>query len=149
MKKQSVLAPGAVLKESLDTYQLTPAKLADDVQLSQSAIRQILSNKTKISINVGLRLSKYFGNPGPYWIQLQQDYDLAESANDEEFSAILKSIPKVQKPPVSKKDTASKASAKKAAPKNAAPKKAAAKKPAAKKSPKAPAEKDDAQESSW
>ena len=144
MKKQSVLIPGAVLKESLDAYQLSPAKLAEDVKLSQSAIRQILTNKTKISLNVGLRLSKYFGNPASYWVQLQNEYDLADSANDQELSAILKSIPKVQKPSAAKKAKDSKAADKKAAPKNAA-----AKKPAAKRTPKAPAEKESAQPKSW
>jgi addiction module HigA family antidote len=104
MKKPSVLVPGVVLRESLDAYHLTPAKLAEDIQLSQSAVRQILSNKTKISLNVGLRLSKYFGNPAPYWVQLQNEYDLVESSRNEELSAILKSIPKVQKPSASKKD---------------------------------------------
>jgi addiction module HigA family antidote len=147
MKKQSVLVPGEVLKELLNTYQLTPAKLAEDVQLSQSAVRQILSNKTKISLNVGLRLAKYFGNPAPYWIQLQQDYDLVESAADGEFSALLKSIPKVQKPPAPKKEKAPKAPAKKAASKNAAEKKPAPKKARA---PKAPAEKkENPPESLW
>ncbi|MDR2631173.1 MAG: HigA family addiction module antidote protein [Spirochaetaceae bacterium] len=99
MKKQAVLVPGLVLKESfLDVYQLTPAKLAEDVQLSQSAIRQILTNKTKISLNAALRLAKYFGNKVQYWIDLQNTYDLAEAEKDEKLSAILKSIPKAQKP---------------------------------------------------
>jgi addiction module HigA family antidote len=99
MKKQPVLVPGVVLKESfLDVYQLTPAKLAEDLQLSQSAIRQILTNKTKISLNVALRLAKYFGNDVQYWIDLQNGYDLAEYGKDEEMIAVLKSIPKVQKP---------------------------------------------------
>ncbi|MDR1108318.1 MAG: HigA family addiction module antidote protein [Spirochaetaceae bacterium] len=110
MKKQPVLVPGVVLKESfLDVYQLTPAKLAEDLQLSQSAIRQILTNKTKISLNVGIRLAKYFGNGVQYWIELQNNYDLAEADKDEEFIAILKSIPKVQKP--SKAAVAKKAAA--------------------------------------
>jgi addiction module HigA family antidote len=141
MKKPSVLVPGEVLKESLDTYQLTPGKLAEDIQLSQSAIRQILSNKTKISLNVGLRLSKYFGNPPPYWVQLQNEYDLAESARNAELSAVLKSIPKVQKPSASKKDKAAKVQDKKAVEKNGPAKKS-------KNGSKAPAEKESA-EGAW
>jgi addiction module HigA family antidote len=124
MKKQPVLVPGVVLKESfLDVYQLTPAKLAEDLQLSQSAIRQILTNKTKISLNVGIRLAKYFGNSVQYWIELQNNYDLAEADKDEELSAILKSIPKVQKPP---KATAAKKAAAKPAGRKAATKDAKA-----------------------
>jgi addiction module HigA family antidote len=128
MKKQPVLVPGLVLKESfLDAYQLSPAKLAEDVQLSQSAIRQILTNKTKISLNVALRLAKYFGNDVRYWIDLQNNYDLAEAEKDEKLSAALKSISKAQKP--SPKAIAAKkaADAKKPAGAGAGRRKAAAK----------------------
>ncbi|MDR2758771.1 MAG: HigA family addiction module antidote protein [Spirochaetaceae bacterium] len=134
MKKQPVLVPGLVLKESfLDVYQLTPAKLADDVQLSQSAIRQILTNKTKITLNVGLRLAKYFGNDVQYWIDLQNTYDLAEAEKDEKLSAVLKSIPKVQKPS-SKAVAAKKAAGAKAAGRKAPAK--GAKAPASKAAPR-------------
>jgi addiction module HigA family antidote len=116
MKKQAVLVPGVVLKESfLDVYQLTPAKLAEEIQLSQSAVRQILSGKTKITLNAALRLAKYFGNDVRYWIDLQNNYDLAEAEKDEEINAVLKSIPKAKKPsakakvPAAKKAPAAKA----------------------------------------
>jgi addiction module HigA family antidote len=121
MKKQDVLVPGVVLRESfLDVYQLTPAKLAEDLQLSQSAVRQILTNKTKISLNVALRLAKYFGNDVRYWIDLQYNYDLAEYEKDEDMNAILKGIPKAQKP--SPKAAGAKSAATGKAPKAAAQK---------------------------
>jgi addiction module HigA family antidote len=131
MKKQPVLVPGVVLNESfMDVYQLTPAKLAEDLQLSQSAIRQILTNKTKISLNVGLRLAKYFGNDVQYWIDLQNNYDLAEAGKDEKLSGILKSIPKAQKP--SAKAVAAKKAAADAKPAGRKPAAKGAKPPAAK-----------------
>jgi addiction module HigA family antidote len=139
MKKQTVLLPGAVLKESfLDVYQLSPGKLAEDVQLSQSAIRQILTNKTKISLNVALRLAKYFGNPVQYWIDLQNSYDLVESAQDEKLNAILKSIPKAQKPSLKA------AAAKKTAGAKPAGRKTAAKDPKAPKAKASPRKKKEA-----
>jgi plasmid maintenance system antidote protein VapI len=52
MAKQSAKIPGEVLQKSfLDEYGLTPAKTAQNTGLSQSAIRQILTGKTRISLS--------------------------------------------------------------------------------------------------
>jgi addiction module HigA family antidote len=79
MAKQTAKIPGVVLQKSfLDEYGLTPARVAQDTGLSQSAIRQILTGRTRISLNVAVRLAKYFGNTFQYWLDLQTQYDLAE-----------------------------------------------------------------------
>jgi addiction module HigA family antidote len=107
-KKQAVLVPGTVLKEKfLNEYGLTPAKVAEDIGLSQSIIRQILGNKAKISLRIALHLSKYFGNPVEYWIDLQNTHDLAILDGDAELKEILKKIPKAKKQvPVKKAEKA-------------------------------------------
>ncbi|MDR3139427.1 MAG: HigA family addiction module antidote protein [Treponema sp.] len=159
MKKQPILLPGAVLKESfLDSYQISVTKLSEDIGLSPSAIRQIISGKLKISTANALKLAKYFDNPVQYWIDLQNQYDLAELEKDAELNEILKKIPKAKKAPpkaadkpaAGKKGAAPKAKDKKAAVKKAAAPKAAkpakaakaVKKPAAAKEPKEPAPKE-------
>jgi addiction module HigA family antidote len=133
MAKQSAKIPGAVLKETfLDEYGLSPAKAAEDTGLSQSAIRQILTGKTRISLNVAVRLAKYFGNTFQYWLDLQTQYDLAELQKDAAFTDAVKKISKAKKQAPAKK-----AEPKKAAAKKAGTKTAAARKPRAKKEPKA------------
>jgi addiction module HigA family antidote len=97
MKKQAVLVPGAVLKETLGEYQISVAKLSEDIGLSASAIRQITNSKLKISLEIGLKLAVYFGSPSRYWIDLQNEYSLAELEKDAEFTAVLKNIPKAKK----------------------------------------------------
>jgi addiction module HigA family antidote len=135
MPKPAIQSPGAVLQSFLDDYQLNPGKLAEAVSLSQSAIRQVVIGKTRISIPVALRLAKYFGNTPEYWIDIQNKYDLSEAARDSELTAVLKGISKAKKPSPQKAAkpaaTVKKAASKKAAPKKAAPKKAAPKKAAA------------------
>jgi addiction module HigA family antidote len=131
MAKQTVKIPGAVLQETfLDEYGLTAGKVAEDTGLSQSAIRQILTGKTRISLNVAFRLAKYFGNTFQYWLDLQTQYDIAELQKEAAFTEAVKKISKAKK----------QAPAKKAEPQKAAPKKAAvktARKPRAKKETKA------------
>jgi addiction module HigA family antidote len=133
MAKQSAKIPGVVLQQSfLDEYGLTPAKVAEDTALSQSAIRQILTGKTRISLNVAVRLAKYFGNTYQYWLDLQTQYDLAELQKDAAFTEVVKKISKAKKQASAKKAEPKKAVAKKAGTKAATPRK-----PRAKKQPKA------------
>ncbi|MDR2102945.1 MAG: addiction module antidote protein, HigA family, partial [Treponema sp.] len=88
-----------------------------------------LGNKAKISLRIALHLSKYFGNPVQYWVELQNTYDLAQLEGDPELADILKKLPKAKKQPLSVKKTAS-------AEKSSTAKRGAAKKDAA--SPRKP-----------
>ncbi|MDR2607828.1 MAG: HigA family addiction module antidote protein [Treponema sp.] len=125
MAKQSIQIPSVVLKSCIDQYGLSPAKVATDISLSQSSIRQLINNKMKISIPIALRLSKYFGKTPEYWIDLQNKYDVAEAAKDSKLSAVLKAISPAKK--------AEKPAKKAAAPKKADKAPAKKAKPAAKK----------------
>ncbi|GHV42987.1 hypothetical protein AGMMS49546_23300 [Spirochaetia bacterium] len=111
---KSVQHPGILFKSLLDDYNLTPAKLAADIKLSQSSIRLLINQKLKVSTPIALRLAKYFGKPAEFWIDLQNKYDLAEAGRDAKLSAILKGIPKAKKaPPKVKKSAKAAAPAKK------------------------------------
>ena len=127
MPKPVAKTPGSVLQSYLDEYQLVPGKLAEAVKLSQSAVRQVVIGKTRISVPVALRLAKYFGTTPEYWIDIQNQYDLSEAAKDGELTAVLKGISKAKKPAPKKAEKsaapAKKASAKKAPARKAAPKK--------------------------
>jgi addiction module HigA family antidote len=120
-------SPGAVLQSLLDQYHLNPNRLGKEIKLSQSAVRQIVIGKARISAPVALRLAKYFGKKAEYWLELQIQYDLSVASKDKKLSAVLKNVGDVKKFIPKAKP------AKKAAPKKAAPKGAKkAKKPAAK-----------------
>jgi addiction module HigA family antidote len=127
----SLKSPGAVLQSLLDQYQLNPNRLGKEIKLSQSAVRQIVIGKARISAPVALRLAKYFGKKAEYWLELQIQYDLSAASKDKKLSALLKTVGDV------KKFTPAKKAAKKAAPKKAGAKGAkAAKKPRAAKAAK-------------
>jgi addiction module HigA family antidote len=93
-KEQS---PGAVFKSFMDQYNLTAAKVAEDIKLSQSSIRLLLGGKLKISVPIALRLSKYFGTKPEYWTNLQIGYELTESAKNPKLSSVLKGVPRAKK----------------------------------------------------
>ncbi|MDR1058740.1 MAG: HigA family addiction module antidote protein [Treponema sp.] len=139
MAKTANQVPGTVVKDFLAEYQVSAAKFAEIIKLSQSSIRLLVNNKLKISIPIALRLAKAFGNEPSFWVNLQNDYELAECARDAELQGVLKDIQKlkkpdpakaaaaeVKKPPKEKGPRAPKAAVKKEAPKRGAPKKAPA-----------------------
>jgi addiction module HigA family antidote len=124
MAKEKTQTPAAALQTLMADYQVSPGRLAKAVGLSQSGVRQIAFGQTRITIPVALRLAKYFGTTPEYWINLQNVKDLSDALKDPKFSALLKAIPKAQKPAPVKK--AVKAAAK-------SPRAGKAKKPVAKK----------------
>jgi addiction module HigA family antidote len=130
MAKQTILVPGVVLKEQfLDKYGITVAKLSEDIGLSASAIRQLINGRLKVSLEIALKLEKYFGKPLKYWLDLQNAYGLAELAKNSKLQEDLKKIPLAQKIPVPKK-AADKPAGRRGAAAPKGEKKAADKKPA-------------------
>jgi addiction module HigA family antidote len=99
---KSTSTPAAALKAIMDDYQITPTRLAKDIHMSQSAIRQIAIGQTIITVPVALRLAKYFNTTPGYWIDLQTDATLSAATKDPKITAILKDIPKAKTPGASK-----------------------------------------------
>ena len=91
-------SPSSVLLSLMDEYQQNPYSLAKAIQLSPSAVRQIVTGKSKVSVPSALRLAKFFGKTPEFWLDLQRAADLNEAENDKELTAILQGISKVQKP---------------------------------------------------
>ncbi|MDR2069885.1 MAG: HigA family addiction module antidote protein [Treponema sp.] len=115
MAKKTDNFPSTVLKKLMEDYGLNPSKLGAAINLNQATLRLILLGKGKISCLIALKLARFFGETPEYWLNLQNQYDLAEAAKDKELTAALKSIKKVKKAPPPKK--AAKGTEKKEAPK--------------------------------
>lgn len=76
-KKLKLIFPGEILNEEfLKPLGITAYKLAKDIDVGQIAISQIIKGKRRISVEMALRLSKYFGNSPEFWINMQIYFDL-------------------------------------------------------------------------
>jgi addiction module HigA family antidote len=131
---KSLQSPGTVLQSLLDQYHLNPNRLGKEIKLSQSAVRQIVIGKARISAPVALRLAKYFGKKAEYWLDLQTQYDINAASQDKKLAVVLKAVGNV-------KNFVPATVAKKTAPKTAVGKGAARKPARAKQSAKARAKK--------
>jgi len=69
--------PGEILKEEfLAPLELTQSQLAKDLLTSFRAINELVNEKRGITIEMALKLSKYFGTTPQLWLNLQNQYDL-------------------------------------------------------------------------
>ena len=75
--------PGEILElEFLEPLNITPYRLSKDIGVSQTRISEILSFKRSITADTALRLSRYFGNSAQFWLNLQAQYDIRQTLED-------------------------------------------------------------------
>ncbi|MBO4438890.1 MAG: HigA family addiction module antidote protein [Spirochaetaceae bacterium] len=67
-----------LVEEFLGPLEITPYRLAKDLGVSTSSILDLVHNKRKISVEMALRLSKYFGTTSKFWLNMQNELDLRE-----------------------------------------------------------------------
>jgi len=79
MKKQRIPTPtiAEILREEfLDPFGITPYRLAKELHVSTSTILEILHDKRKVTVDMSLRLAKFFGMSDKFWINLQNDLEI-------------------------------------------------------------------------
>ena len=69
--------PGEILKEEfLEPLAMTQSHLAKALGTSFRAINELVNEKRGITVEMSLKLSKYFGTTPQLWLNLQNHYDL-------------------------------------------------------------------------
>ena len=65
-----------LVEEFLEPLHITPYRLSKDLGVSSSSILNLVHGKRKITIEMSLRLSKYFGTTSKFWLNMQNELDL-------------------------------------------------------------------------
>jgi len=91
-------SPGSLLLEFIDDYALNCNRLSKEIKCSQTALRLISLDKSRITTSIAVRLAKYFGTKPEFWLLAQMDYDLVKAANSKTLAKALKGISKASKP---------------------------------------------------
>jgi len=72
---------GEILREEfLVPYEMTQSHLAKALGTSFRAINELVNEKRGITIEMSLKLSKYFGTTPQMWLNIQNQYDLYKIA---------------------------------------------------------------------
>ncbi len=68
--------PGETLREDLDALGMSAAELARRIEVPVNRVTQILNGQRAITGDTALRLGRYFGTSGEFWLNLQKLYEL-------------------------------------------------------------------------
>jgi addiction module HigA family antidote len=85
-------SPGTLLLEYLDKYDLNCNRLSKEIKCSQTALRLISLDKSRITTSIAVRLAKYFSTKPEFWLLVQMDYDLEKAADNKALARALKGI---------------------------------------------------------
>jgi len=90
-KKLELITPGNILQgEFLEPLGITAYRLSKEIKVQQTAVSQIIKGSRKITVDMSLRLSRYFGNSAQFWLNLQNFYDLESEKEKKDY--IIKEI---------------------------------------------------------
>ena len=68
-----------IVGEFLEPLNITPYRLSKELNVSTSTILDLIHNRRKISVEMALRLSKYFGNSYKFWLNLQNELEIRDT----------------------------------------------------------------------
>ena len=68
--------PGETLREDLDALGMSAAELARQIEVPVNRITEILNGRRSVTGDTALRLGRYFGTSGEFWLNLQKLYEL-------------------------------------------------------------------------
>ena len=90
-------SPGTLLLDFVNKHDLNCNRLAKEIKCSQTALRLISLDKSRITTSIALRLAKFFGTKPEFWLTAQMEYDLAAADQNKTLAKLLKSISKADK----------------------------------------------------
>ena len=84
--------PGSLLLEFINDYNINCNRLSKEIKCSQTALRLISLDRSRITPSIAVRLAKYFGTKPEFWLLAQMDFDLVKAANNKTLAKTLKGI---------------------------------------------------------
>lgn len=83
--------PGKILKDELGEMEISPTEFARQIDVPANRVSMILNGKRAISGDTALRLGHWFGNEPQFWLNLQNQFDLAVA--EKETGAVIGALP--------------------------------------------------------
>ena len=68
--------PGETLRENLDALDMSATELARRIEVPVNRITEILNGRRSVTGDTALRLGRFFGTSGEFWLNLQKLYEL-------------------------------------------------------------------------
>lgn len=87
--------PGETLREDLEALGMSAAELARRIEVPVNRVTQILNSQRAVTGDTALRLGRFFGTSGEFWLNLQKLYELRRA--EREHGAEIGRLPSLAK----------------------------------------------------
>ena len=74
--------PGETLREDLEVLGMSAAELARRLEVPVNRVTQILNGQRAVTGDTALRLGRFFGTSGEFWLNLQKLYELRRAERE-------------------------------------------------------------------
>ncbi|HEY9804856.1 MAG TPA: HigA family addiction module antitoxin [Leptolyngbyaceae cyanobacterium] len=68
--------PGEILADEISELGMSASDLARVLHVPKNRITEIINGKRGITADTALRVGRYFGTGGEFWLNLQKNYEL-------------------------------------------------------------------------
>ena len=94
MMPSMLIHPGEMLKDEIESRNITQKDLAKRMGVSYTVFNEILNGKRPITTEYALLLEAALGIDAGMWLRLQADYNMQKAKSDKSFIARLEQIRK-------------------------------------------------------
>lgn len=75
--------PGEILMlEFLEPLAMSASELANHIGVPRTHIERLVKEKSPMTVDTALRLSRFFGSTPQFWLNMQINYDVANANTD-------------------------------------------------------------------
>jgi len=99
MPMKKPVHPGRIIKHSIEASGLNVTDAADRLDVTRQTLSRVINERTAVSPEMAIRVSKAFGSTPEHWLKMQMAYDLAQMQKKAE-SIKVKRFPEVEMLPV-------------------------------------------------
>ncbi|MCL2801186.1 MAG: HigA family addiction module antitoxin [Treponema sp.] len=94
---KSKKSPGSLLLDFIGKYDLNCNRVSREIKCSQTALRLISLDRSRITTSIAVRLAKYFSTKPELWLLAQMEFDLKKAAGNKTLAKTLAKIPKAKR----------------------------------------------------
>lgn len=91
--------PGEILRtEFMEPLGLTAGKIAKAINVPRTRIERLAAEETRLTTDTAIRLGRYFGTGGDFWLNLRDSHDLSLAELDAGLQRELAAIRPLDRP---------------------------------------------------
>jgi len=91
--------PGEILRtEFMEPLRLSAGKVAKAIGVPRTRIERLAQEQTALTADTAMRLGRYFGTGGDFWLTLRGSYDISLARQDIARMAEIDAITPLERP---------------------------------------------------